>query len=95
MNVLIFGKVQYGHQFCSFHEFLNYDLTYLGKYLTNFNEVWHTYSTYRELLSECFPIWLPILQFLFTYLGKYLTDFSVVWHIYSTYRELLSEYLNF
>ena len=35
--------------FAIFSEFLNYVLPYLGKYLTNFNEVWHTFSTYKEL----------------------------------------------
>ena len=49
VNISVFGKIQYGRQFCCFRLFLNYDLQYLGKYLTDFNEIWYTSITYREL----------------------------------------------
>ena len=35
--------------FAFFSEFLNYDLSYLGKYSFAFNEIWYTYRTYRQL----------------------------------------------
>ena len=35
--------------FYRFSEFLNYDVLYLGKYSTDLNEIWHTYSCYKEL----------------------------------------------
>ena len=49
VNISIYEKIQYGRQFCRFHEYLNYDLTYLEKYSTDFSEIWYTSSTYREL----------------------------------------------
>ena len=54
MNILIFEKIQYDRQFYNIHEFLNYNLPYLGKYLTNFIKIWHMYSTCRELLKQIF-----------------------------------------
>ena len=39
VNISCFGKIQYGRQFCRFQLFLNYDLTYLEKYCTDFNEI--------------------------------------------------------
>ena len=47
VNISGFGKIQYGHHFCHFCEFLDYSLSYLGKYSTNFNEICYTYTTYR------------------------------------------------
>ena len=35
---------KFGH----FREFLNYEVPYLGKYSTDFIEIWHTYSAYRQ-----------------------------------------------
>ena len=49
VNISGFGKIQYGRHFFRFSEFLNYDLLYLGKYSTDLNEIWHTYSTYKGL----------------------------------------------
>ena len=49
VNISVFGKIQFGHQFCCLHLFLNYDLQYLRIYSTDFSEICHKSSTYREL----------------------------------------------
>ena len=50
VNISIFEKNSiWSPIFAVFRFFLNYDLQYIGKYLTNFNEIWYTSITYREL----------------------------------------------
>ena len=74
-----------------FSDFLNYDLLYLGNYSTDLNEIWHTYSTYKGLLSEYFRFgkiqygrhFFSLSDFLnydLLYLGNYSTDLNEIWH---------------